>query len=67
MKEKTRNLIWDYAHDYRDIALAQEDLGKMITEVVELALDSESKNGTMELEDIPGFEGIKAALDKLHL
>jgi hypothetical protein len=38
MNEEISTIIWDYAHDYREIAMAKEDLGKMLTEVVNLVI-----------------------------
>jgi hypothetical protein len=51
LSKESESIIIDYAYDFRDIAMAQEDLQKMIIDVVKCCVHSELKK-EKELNDL---------------
>ena len=51
LSKESESIIIDYSHDFRDIAMAQEDLQKMIIDVVKCCVHSELEK-EKELNDL---------------
>ena len=74
-KENYKKIIENYAHDYRDIKMNQNELQKMLndctneilSQIIQLSDDIESEDGTPDIKEWKAFKHFRNTLRDIKI